>query len=154
MLYPGDFIMVIAFLVSSFVAPCIARAFYKAYQRMQEATSPERLQALLDRTENTDKAVVMVEPGVELVPEPTEPKTTSHGVRCEYCDSCVPVGTNCPNCGAVLPAQNENDVSDPFARFVKVSYDFGLSATSLSECAEAFDGIMQRRRKGVDRREL
>lgn len=28
-------------------------------------------------------------------------------VQCEYCDSYVESGTNCPNCGAILPVHAE-----------------------------------------------
>lgn len=37
-------------------------------------------------------------------------------VQCEYCDSYVESGTNCPNCGAVLPRPKQPDALD--ARFV------------------------------------
>ena len=59
-------------------------------------------------------------------------------VRCEYCDSFVHASTNCPNCGAVLPAQAEVlyvadgqeftlivDEVSPFIQFARAAHDYG-----------------------------
>ena len=69
-------------------------------------------------------------------------------VKCEYCDSIVNAGTNCPNCGAVLPAQDEVlYVADgqeftltegevpPFVQFCRIAHDLGsvVSAPPLTQ---------------------
>ncbi len=49
-------------------------------------------------------------------------------VKCEYCGSYIDAGSNCPNCGAVLPVVRECGNADlhPFDRFAKVAFDYGI----------------------------
>ena len=104
---------------------------------MEEATEPEATaQQLLNAGVVTAREARTLA-GVEtLEPEPGK-------VTCEYCDSYVPAGTNCPNCGAVLPAQDEVlyvadgqeftltvDEVPPFVQFCRIAHDFGSVVTA------------------------
>lgn len=42
-------------------------------------------------------------------------KKAENCIKCEYCDSIVPEGTNCPNCGAVLPEQEKAEYVELYA---------------------------------------
>jgi len=48
-------------------------------------------------------------------------------VKCEYCGSYVDAGSNCPNCGAVLPCKSEGSVLDSIARLGQAAYKAGVT---------------------------
>ena len=71
----------------------VLRHFYNKAQRARE----EMRKNMLDFSE-----LMGPEPAEPPQEEP-EPPLEPGKVKCEYCDSVVDAGTNCPNCGAVLP---------------------------------------------------
>lgn len=126
-------------VLSIFLVPLIVNAVYSLYRRV-----PDETEHLLNLLEFLDEPYKPEEPEEPEEPEkPEEPKITPHGVRCEYCDSYVPTGTNCPNCGAVLPAQDEVlyvadgqeftltvDEVPPFVQFCRIAHDLGSVVTA------------------------
>jgi len=79
----------------------VLRHFYKAAQKAEQA----RRQFWIDFSELMEEKPA--DPPQEAPADPPqkepEPPLEPGKVKCEYCDSYVDAGTNCPNCGAVLP---------------------------------------------------
>lgn len=63
--------------------------------------------------------------------EETEPPLEPGKVKCEYCDSVVDAGTNCPNCGAVLPRAPADSALDAVVRFGQAAHDWGVYMDSI-----------------------
>jgi uncharacterized glyoxalase superfamily protein PhnB len=75
----------------------IAVAAFAFYRNMFGAHRPGAL---------ADRALRQLEESAEATLEMQEEiqrKAVLRRVRCEYCDSTVDMGENCPNCGASLP---------------------------------------------------
>ncbi len=127
----------ICVLVASFI-PFLGSLAYKAYQALLARTERdlEQLQAVLYQMDGEEETNEPQSEGSE-----PDPMSEPGKVKCEYCDSYVDAGTNCPNCGAVLPRAPEGSVLDGVVYFGQAAYGFG-SVIELEKFKQYQNGII------------
>lgn len=120
-----DSVLQVILLLCPAIIPGIACfVFRKIYEKQKELEEQRSLllESFLDLTEETTEpeatAQQLLNAGVITAREArtlagVETLELEPGkVKCEYCDSIVDAGTNCPNCGAVLPREPKVVIMD------------------------------------------